>query len=80
MVHVLDRVPVERITARSREHRPGPLFLALIRALMVALAGLLYVMGWLAAKALRAIWTACTWMAAAVELGWKDGLNGGTSR
>lgn len=62
---VLQRVPVDRITTEAREVRPG-------RTLLLALAGVLYGIGWLTAKAFGVLWFAAVWMGTAVKVGWVD--------
>lgn len=63
---VLERVPVERITAEAREIRLG-------RTLLTLLAGLFYVLGWLAAKIVNVVWFAAAWSFTAVKVGWVEG-------
>ena len=62
---VLDRVPLDRITAEAKQVRPG-------RAVLLALAGLLYAIGWLTAKAFGLVWLAIAWTGTAVRVGWAD--------
>lgn len=61
MTAVLDRVPVDRISAEAREVRFG-------RAVLTAIAAVFYVVGWLAA----AVWLAVVWCATAVKVGWQE--------
>lgn len=72
----LDRVPVDRITTEARE-------VDFVRTLLAVLGGLLYGLGWIAAKtcllAVRvfgrvfaALWVAAAWAAVAVKIGWVD--------
>jgi hypothetical protein len=63
---VLDRVPVERITAEARQIELG-------RTVLTLLAGLFYVVGWLAAKLVNVVWFAFAGSWAAVKVGWKEG-------
>jgi hypothetical protein len=63
---VLDRVPVERITAEARQIELG-------RAVLTLLAGLFYVVGWLAAKLVNVVWFAFAWSWTAIKVGWKEG-------
>jgi hypothetical protein len=65
MAHVLDRVPVSRITEDAKQVRFGRTLLALI-------AGLLYGLGWLTAKAFGLVWFALAWAGTAVKIGWVD--------
>lgn len=65
MTAVLERVPVDRITAEARQIHPG-------RTLLTVIAGVLYGLGWLAAKTLAVAWLAVAWSFAAVKVGWSD--------
>ena len=60
----LERVPFEQIGERARHARPG-------RTLATVLAGVLFSIGWLAAKAFSVAWLAFTWCWAAVSVGWE---------
>jgi hypothetical protein len=62
---VLERVPVDRITERARQ-------VEFTRTVLTVLAGLLYSVGWLTAKALGGIWLAVAWSATAVRVGWSE--------
>jgi uncharacterized membrane protein len=62
-----ERVPVARISAEAREIRFVP-------ALLTLVAGLLFGVGWLAAKACTVAWAALTWTFAAVRVGWQEGM------
>ena len=62
---VLDRVPVDAITERARQARPG-------RTLLTLIAGVLFGAGWLAAKAFAVVWLAGTWSWTAVGVGWQS--------
>lgn len=68
MAHVLDRVPVSRITDEAKQVRFGRTLLALI-------AGLLYALGWITAKAFGVVWLAVVWAGVAVKIGWVDARN-----
>lgn len=65
MAVLLERVPVDRINSRAVEIRPGLVLLSVV-------GGLLYALGWLAAKTFTLLLTAAVWSAAAVEVGWQD--------
>lgn len=69
---VLDRVPVEAIAARARAVHPGKVLLSWLTAAATALAGVLYLLGWLPAKALRGLWFAAVFVGAALAEGWTD--------
>jgi hypothetical protein len=60
-VTVLDRVPLERITAETRQVQPGRLLLTLI-------AGFFYLIGWTAAKLLVGV----VWCCVAVKVGYLE--------
>lgn len=64
---IAERVPVTRISAEAREIR-------FIPALLTLVAGVLFGVGWLAAKACTAAWSALTWTFAAVRVGWQEGV------
>jgi hypothetical protein len=61
MATVLERVPVDRISAEARQVQLG-------RTLLTLLAGFFYVLGWLAGKAIGGL----AWCAAAVKVGWQE--------
>ena len=63
---VLDRVPVDRITVEARQVEIG-------RTLLTLLAGLFFVLGWLAAKLVNVVWFAVAWSWTAAKVGWKEG-------
>ena len=62
---VLERVPYDRITEQARQ-------VQFTRTVLTILAGLLYAVGWVAAKTLAGIWLTLTWSATAVRLGWVE--------
>ena len=62
---LLDRVPVDEITARAREARPG-------RVALTVLAAVLFGAGWAAAKSLSLAWLGVSWCFTAARLGWRD--------
>ena len=62
---VLERVPYDRITEQARQ-------VQFTRTVLTVLAGLLYAVGWLAAKALGGIWLAAVWSVTAVRVGWVE--------
>jgi hypothetical protein len=75
MAHVLEQVPVSRITQEAREVRFG-------RTVLAVIAGLLYGLGWLTAKLFSVVWFALAWAGTAVKIGWvdaRDGRNRGDS-
>jgi hypothetical protein len=76
---VTDRVPVDRIREEAVQLPPRAVVLALCRSLLALLAGLLYGTGWVAAKAVRLLWSVISWSVAAVRVGFKDGARGNNS-
>lgn len=42
------------------------------RALLTAVAAVLYVLGWSVAMILGSLWLVVTWSAAAVQVGWRE--------
>lgn len=62
---VLDRIPLERITAEARR-------IHFWRTVLTILAGVLYGLGWLAGKAVIVGWFALAWTAAAIKVGWQE--------
>ena len=66
---VLERVPVDRISAQARDVHAG-------RVLLTVFAALFFGLGWLAAKA----WLAVAWCAVAVKVGWQEARENGSTR
>lgn len=66
-------VPVERIGQRARRARPGFVLLTFIAALFFGT-------GWIAAKALSALWLGVVWSAIAVAEGWREGRKAAGNR
>lgn len=64
---IAERVPVGQISAEAREIRFGP-------AVLTLLAGVLFGLGWLAAKVCTVTWAALAWAFAAVRIGWQEGM------
>ncbi len=73
MSDVLDRVPVDRITVEARQVRFDVTLLRVI-------AGVLYGVGWVTAKAFGIAWFTVAWVCVAVKLGWTDARMGGRTR
>jgi hypothetical protein len=59
---IVDRVPVERITAEARQVHLG-------RLLLTLLAGFFYVIGWVIAK----FYLGVVWCCVAVKVGFQEG-------
>jgi hypothetical protein len=72
---VLDRVPVEAVTARARQIQFRQVALAV-------LASVLFAVGWSVAKTFTVLWLAVVWCAVAVKMGWMEGRKpaGGRTR
>lgn len=66
MAAVVERVPLERITAQARQVR-------FWRTVLTVIAGVLFAAGWLAAKAFALAWLVLVWSVTAVRLGWAEG-------
>jgi hypothetical protein len=65
MTAVLERVPVDRISAEARDVPFG-------RTVLTVIAGILYGIGWLVGTTFTAFWRAVVWVAVAVKVGWQD--------
>ena len=65
MTAVLERVPVDRITAEAKD-------VEFWRAVLTAVTGVLYGIGWLVGKAFTMVWRVLVWVAVAVKVGWQD--------
>lgn len=63
---VLDRMPLDRITAEARQ-------IQFRRVLLTLFAGLFFGVGWLVAKLFTGLWLVVAWSAAAVKVGWQEG-------
>lgn len=64
MTSVTERVPLDRISQRAHAARPG-------RTAGLAVASVLFCVGWLAYKACAVTWLAVAWCGAAVIEGWQ---------
>lgn len=64
---VAERFPVARISAEARQIQFVPAVLTLV-------GGVLFGVGWLAAKVCTVAWMALTWTFAAVRVGWREGM------
>jgi hypothetical protein len=62
-------IPAERIGDESRQFQ-------FWRAVLTVLAGLLFSVGWLAARTFAVLRLAVAWSAAAVKVGWQEGRHG----
>lgn len=67
---LLDQATLERVRDEAREMHP-------VRTLLLLIASLLFLVGWLAAKILGALWVAVSWSLAAVKVGWRAGRGNG---
>lgn len=72
MTAILDRIPVDRITAEARQVDSK-------RIVLTVIAAVLYGIGWLAARiwevigvVLSVVWRGFVWAAVAVKFGWVD--------
>lgn len=73
MAHLLEQVPVGRITEEAKQVRFG-------YTVLTILAGLLYALGWIVAKAFTGVWFVLAWVGTAVKVGWKDARTNGPAR
>lgn len=71
MSHVLDRVPVEQISAQAKDAKPGI-------AILTVIAAVFFGIGWTAGKAaivvqtlFRGVWRGIVWSGVAVKVGWQ---------
>lgn len=60
---IVDVVPVEKISERARELRPG-------RVAQSVIGGLLFALGWLVMNTLRGAWWVISWCLAGFLTGW----------
>jgi len=56
----------EKVTAEAREIHFG-------RVLATVLAGVFYLIGWVAARTCRVVWFGLAWSVTAVRVGWREG-------
>ena len=70
---LLDRAPVDEISARAREIRFG-------RSVKRLLIGVLFYSGWLAAKTLGLAWLGLAFCWSAVDMGWHEARGNKPSR
>lgn len=70
---LLDRVPVDEITARAREVKFG-------RTVKRLLIGVLFWSGWLLSKAFGVAWLGVAFCWSAVDMGWRDARGNKPSR
>jgi hypothetical protein len=73
MTTLLERVPVDQISERARQARPG-------RVALTVLAGALFAAGWLVAKTLAVAWLGVAWCFTAARMGWRDARGDQPSR
>lgn len=66
----VQRVPVDKISEQAKDVR-------FWHTVATALAGLLWGLGWLTAKAFALVWLGLAWAVVAVRVGWADGRRSG---
>jgi hypothetical protein len=74
MAVLTEHVPVEQIREKAAAVDPAAAAAAaaaVLRVLLVVLAVPFLLIGWIARMAVRAVWTAGTWVFAAVQVGWE---------
>ena len=64
MTAMLERVPLDEITAQARDVRPA-------RTALTIIAGTLFGLGWITARVFAVLWLAATWSWVAVREGWR---------
>ena len=70
---VLQRVPVDDITAAARRVHAREVVAAVVRALLTTVAAVLFGTGWVAGRVVVVTWRAAVWSAVAVRVGWRAG-------
>lgn len=58
------------LTAEKIQRRAAEL--NAVQLLLLVVAGVFWVLGWLVSKLALMVWTGLSWTLAAVEVGWKD--------
>ena len=61
---VLDRVPLDEITAQARTVRPA-------RTALTVVAAALFGLGWVTARVFAVLWLSAMWCGVAVREGWR---------
>lgn len=64
MTTLAERIPVDEISEQAKHAKPG-------RTLLTLVAGLLFGLGWAAAKLFAVAWLALCWSWTAVRVGWQ---------
>lgn len=64
-----EQIPLDQITAEARRIR-------FWRTVLTVLGGLLFGLGWLAAKGFALAWLAVAWSVAALKVGWQEARRG----
>ncbi|BBA99270.1 hypothetical protein RVR_8309 [Actinacidiphila reveromycinica] len=64
-----EQIPLDQITAEARRIR-------FWRTVLTVLGGLLFGVGWLAAKGCGLVWLGVAWVAAALRIGWQEARRG----
>jgi hypothetical protein len=70
---LLERVPMQRISEQAQPVHLG-------RLLLTVLVGVLYVLGWLAAKTVIGLGVMLGWTVAAARTGWQDAYQASADR
>jgi hypothetical protein len=65
MTSAIERVPLDRISRRAHAARPG-------RTAGMAVASVLFALGWVAFKVCAVAWLAVAWCGSAVIEGWQE--------
>lgn len=67
-----DQVMTDRITTEARRHDARRTTLTVLRAILTAIAAVLFSLGWATHKALAGLWFVAAWTGAAVKVGWQE--------
>lgn len=68
-----EEIPLDRITEEARKVR-------FWRTVLLAVAGLLFGLGWVACRTSAATWLIAVWVATAVRVGWQEARRGRAAR
>jgi hypothetical protein len=68
---------VDRVSTEARRVEFTAVAVSAIRTLLTVVAGVLYGVGWIAARVFAAAWLCLVWSATAVRLGWQEGRRSG---
>jgi hypothetical protein len=61
-----------RVSAEARRYEFARTVRTALRAVLTAIAAVLYAAGWVAFKTLAGLWLVAVWVGAAVKVGWRE--------